>query len=114
VVQPLSWRLADALYREAAAISSGMRLVVERVDELVVFTLHVARGARAELMGDFTEWQAVALTRVEAGRYQYVVRLPTGLYRFNIRVDGGSWIVPAGVDVVNDEFGGQAGVLVVP
>lgn len=114
VVQPLSWRLTDALSREAAAIGGGMRMVIERVEDLHVLTVHATRATRVEVMGDFTEWQPVVMARVEAGRFEFAIRLPSGMHRFNVRLDGGPWRVPPGVDVADDEFGGEVGVVVVP
>jgi hypothetical protein len=43
-----------------------------------------------------------------------VLGLSRGTYRFNIRIDGGNWIVPAGVSRLADEFGGDVGLLRVP
>jgi hypothetical protein len=39
--------------------------------------------------------------------------LAPGTYRFNIRVDGGAWVVPVGVTRLADEFGGTVGLLTV-
>jgi hypothetical protein len=37
-----------------------------------------------------------------------------GLYRIDVRVDGGAWTVPPGLAAVPDDFGGEVGLLVVP
>jgi hypothetical protein len=31
----------------------------------------------------------------------------------NVRVDGGSWIVPPGLTTMSDDFAGEVGVLVI-
>ena len=71
--------------------------------------LHVrAEGARkVEVRGDFTDWEPVLVTA--AG-----ILLTPGPHLLEIRVDGGPWVVPAGATTVQDEFGGEAGLIVVP
>jgi hypothetical protein len=95
-------RLADA------------RVTVEQLDGLPILVVHVSGARRVEVMGDFTDWQPVALTAAGSGRFQYALSLPSGMLRFNLRLDGGPWGVPAGAGVAPDEFGGSVGVLVVP
>lgn len=69
-----------------------------------------------EVSGDFTDWEPVALTAGAPGQGEWLVTLPlkAGTYRFNVRVDGGEWTVPAGVTAMTDEFGGRVGLLTVP
>lgn len=71
-------------------------------------------AARVELMGDLTGWAPVELRR-DGGRW-WVIELDAvpGLHELTLRVDGGPWVVPPGLPVSRDEFGGTAGVLVVP
>ncbi|HEX6307089.1 MAG TPA: glycogen-binding domain-containing protein [Longimicrobiales bacterium] len=78
-------------------------------------TLRVlAPGARTvELMGDFTDWQPVALTRVGHGAWEIRLPLSPGVHRVNVRIDGGDWTVPAGARAEPSEFGGVVGVVVV-
>ncbi len=72
-----------------------------------------ARDARTvEIAGDFTEWVPVELRR-ERGRWVIDWPLEPGTYRCNIRIDGGPWTVPDGLPSVQDDFGGEVGVLVV-
>ncbi len=74
-----------------------------------------APGARAvEIMGDFTDWQPVTLTRATRDRWEVVCSLPPGARRLTVRVDGGPWRAPAGTTRVVDEFGAEVGILVVP
>lgn len=73
-----------------------------------------APGARTvELMGDFTDWQPVALMRGDVGAWETRLPLAAGVHRVNVRIDGGGWIVPAGARPESSEFGGQVGVVVV-
>ena len=100
--------------REAPATTEPAVVAMERDGDLAVPVLR-ADGARlVELMGDFTGWQPVALAAGSDGRWRYEAGLPTGMYRFNVRLDGGPWGVPAGVPTADDEFGSSVGVLVVP
>jgi len=40
--------------------------------------------------------------------------LPAGAHRIAVRVNGGPWRAPRGLAPVNDDFGGKAGVVVIP
>jgi hypothetical protein len=71
------------------------------------------RATSVEIMGDFTDWQPVALV-FAGGKWQFAGPLPSGLRRFNVRVDGGPWSVPLGATVVQDDFDQTVGTLVVP
>lgn len=71
-------------------------------------------GARsAAVMGDFTDWEPVALHRTPDGRWALVVRLDAGVHRINLRTDGGTWRAPPTLTSVPDGFGGRVGLLVV-
>jgi hypothetical protein len=89
-------------------------VAVERLDGLAVLVVRASGASRVEVMGDFTDWQPVALAASGAGRYRYALGLPAGMHRFNLRLDGGPWGVPLGAGSVADEFGGSVGVLIVP
>ena len=74
-----------------------------------------APGARlVEVSGDFTDWNPVALAADTSGTWVMSVPLRQGTYRFNVRLDGGEWMAPAGATRISDEFGGEVGLLVVP
>ena len=99
---------------ESAGRLESARVTVEQLDGLPILVVHVSGARRVEVMGDFTDWQPVALAAAGKGRFQYALSLPAGMLRFNVRVDGGPWGVPAGAGVAADEFDGSVGVLVVP
>ena len=77
------------------------------------FRIQAAGARHVEMMGDFTEWQPVALGR--AGEDVFEVTLPVGpgVHRFNVRADGGEWTVPLGFASQSDDFGGVSGILVI-
>lgn len=78
-------------------------------------TLRVqAPGARSvELMGDFTDWQPVALRPLEDGMWELTLELTPGVYRVNVRLGGGPWLVPLGTRGEEGDFGEPVGVVVV-
>jgi hypothetical protein len=75
--------------------------------------VHAPDAAVVEVMGDFTDWEPVVL-KAAGGRWRFDARLPSGVRRLNVRVNGGPWVVPAGASVVQDEFGAIVGMVVVP
>ncbi len=89
------------------------RVAVEQIEGVSMLTVRAA-AERVEVMGDFTDWKPVVLTRSVPGRFVCPTALPPGMLRFNVRLDGGAWGVPLGAVVAADDFGGAVGVLVVP
>jgi hypothetical protein len=67
-----------------------------------------------QLVGDWTNWTPVPMERDAGGSWVLRVHLPTGVYRFNLIVEGEQWIVPPGVTWVDDGFGDRSGLLIVP
>jgi hypothetical protein len=86
-------------------------LVIER-DRTV--EIREPPGSRVEVMGDFTEWRPVLCPEISPGVFALAVPRTHGLYRIDVRVDGGAWTVPPGLAAVPDDFGGEVGLLVVP
>jgi hypothetical protein len=80
----------------------------------MAFVIHAPGATLVEVTGDFTNWEPVRLTPADAGAWTAVLPLSRGSYRFNVRIDGGDWIVPQGVSHLADEFGGDVGLLRVP
>ena len=66
-----------------------------------------------EMTADFTDWQPIALRRVDQDIWEVTVRVTSGVHRVNVRLNGGPWIVPRGLREEADEFWGSVGVLVV-
>jgi hypothetical protein len=95
---------------------AGVSVAVEQLDGIAILVVRVPAGGarRVEVMGDFTDWQPIALAPSGEGRYRFALGLPAGVHRFNLRVDGGPWGVPDGAGRAPDEFGGSVGVVVVP
>jgi hypothetical protein len=80
----------------------------------VRFRIQAPGATRVELMGDFTDWQAVVLDRQGSSEWTATLTASPGLHRMNLRIDGGPWTVPAGIATVRDEFSGVVGIITVP
>jgi hypothetical protein len=78
-----------------------------------VLLVRAPGAALVEVMGDFTDWQAVVLTRV-GDVWRLDTHLAAGLRRLNVRVDGAAWSVPMGATLTHDDFGATVGTIVVP
>jgi hypothetical protein len=73
-----------------------------------------ASGAnQVDVMGDFTDWEAQPMSR-NGTVFERVVTLASGSHRLLLRIDGGAWRTAANTPAVDDDFGGKAGLLVVP
>jgi hypothetical protein len=76
-------------------------------------TILVPRVASVELAADFTDWQPVRLQPAGRDTWRLDLALAPGVYRLNIRIDGGPWTVPRGATAQVDEFGSVVGLVVV-
>lgn len=84
-----------------------------RANGRVSLSVRAAPARTVEIMGDFTDWQPIALRRTASDRWAVSLAIPPGVHRFNLRVDGGRWGVPASVTAVTDEFNGSVGIVVI-
>jgi hypothetical protein len=84
--------------------SSGALLVVRVVAD---------DAAQVELAGSFSDWKPVPLTRTTDG-WEAEIALPPGSHRVAVRINGGHWQAPRGTARVKDDYGGSAGLIVVP
>jgi hypothetical protein len=114
----LSSQIARTLTRssdEHATLVPGQARIEVRSVDGGAFTLRVrAPGAESvDLAGDFTDWNPVALTRVNGDVWEVQLPGAPGLYRVNVRLNQGDWMVPRGLRAAEDEFGGLVGILVI-
>lgn len=83
----------------------------DAVRELIV----TAPGARqVDVQGELTGWVPLPLRQLPDGRWVLRLRLAPGPQRLVVRLDGGPWIVPAGTTRLEDEFGSESGLIVIP
>jgi hypothetical protein len=70
---------------------------------------------RVEIAGDFTTppWEPIRLDR-EGPFFVARLRLNSGKYRISVRVNEGEWRAPRNLARVRDDFGGEAGIVVIP
>jgi hypothetical protein len=66
-----------------------------------------------EVAGDFSGWNPIPLVR-ESGVLVGRVRLAPGKYHVAVRVNLGEWRSPRNLARVPDEYGGEAGIVIVP
>lgn len=98
--------------RRAAAAPASLEPPPAAPGQAVV-RLSVAEHPGAPfVLGDFTGWEPVEMTR--AGEF-WEARLPAapGVYRYGFRTAGGEWFVPASLPQADDGMGGKSAVLVV-
>ena len=70
-------------------------------------------SSRVEVAGTFSNWAPVQLNRV-GDAWEAEIALPPGRHRVAVRINGGPWQAPRGTARVRDEYGGEAGLVVVP
>jgi len=91
------------------------RLEVQpNLDGTVRIVVYALARATVEVAADFTDWQPLTLRRVDEVMWESALRIPSGVHRVNVRIDGGTWTVPAGTTRAVDEFGGEVGIVAVP
>jgi hypothetical protein len=79
----------------------------------VTLRVNAPRAQLVEVSGDFTSWEPVRLEPASNGWWAVTLPISPGKYQMNLRLDGGSWLVPPGLLSMLDEFGGTVGLLVV-
>ncbi|HEY0970810.1 MAG TPA: glycogen-binding domain-containing protein [Gemmatimonadales bacterium] len=87
--------------------------VVETAGGGITIRLTLPGARSAEIMGDFTDWEPVALRPVGDDVWAVTVLMEPGVHRLNLRTDGGDWRVPPDLTAVDDGFGGKVGLVVV-
>ncbi len=84
------------------------------IDGTVRVVVYALARATVEVAGDFTDWQPVTLRHADDDMWECALRIPSGVHRINVRIDGGAWTAPAGTPRAADEFGGEVGIVAVP
>jgi hypothetical protein len=76
-------------------------------------TIRAPGAARVEIASDVTAWQPIPMRRLRDDLWAVELSLAAGVHQVSLRTDGGSWIAPAGLIPVDDDFGGSAGAFVI-
>lgn len=85
---------------------------VERVSASEVrVSFTVVNAETLAIAGEWNAWTPVPLSRVAGNRWEAILSLPPGLYRFALVKDGETWMVPDGIATMPDDFGGEVGLL---
>jgi hypothetical protein len=79
-----------------------------------VIRVRAAGARRVEIMGDFTDWQAVPMVLGPLNEWELTLSVEAGVHRFNLRVDGRDFLVPVNMGQATDEFAGRVAVVVLP
>jgi len=66
-----------------------------------------------EVMGDFSDWTPLTLTRRGRDLWELALPLAAGVHSINVRVDGGPWAPPPGLPTIRDGFNGEVGLVVI-
>jgi hypothetical protein len=91
-------------YATVTQKSSGALLLVRVVAD---------DSSSVEVAGTFSNWAPVQLARV-GDAWEAEIALPPGRHRVAVRINGGPWQAPRGTARIRDEYGGEAGLIVVP
>lgn len=95
-------QIARAILETSAAGGGELVVQVFAADTMLV-----------EVAGDFSGWEPIPLVRRE-GFLEGRVRLAPGKYRVAVRVNLGEWRAPRNLPRVTDDYGGEAGIVIVP
>jgi hypothetical protein len=88
---------------EAKPSSEGLQRIIVRV----------ARVEQVEVMGDFSDWSPMSMTRRGRDLWEIALPLNPGRHQINIRTDNGKWVAPPGLPKSTDNFSGEVGILIV-
>jgi hypothetical protein len=121
---PLLRRDARALADDRGGTAAATAVPDLRGEEIVVqrragrgevtLTVLAPATARVEVATSADGWTPRQLTTHDGRAFVDRFTVPTGPHRVALRIDGGPWRAPRGLVAVPDDFGGHAGVLVVP
>jgi hypothetical protein len=105
-------RVSRALPPELQPVAVGFELKQLDPGQYRV-AVRAPRARVVELTGDFTSWQPVALQRGHGDWWETTLSITPGTHQVNVRINGERWIAPPGATVVDDDFAGVVGVIVV-
>jgi len=99
-----------ALPRATLVKSFEMHPLATGMHKLII---RVGGVETVDVMGDFSDWSPLTLTRRGRDTWELSIPLSAGMHEINVRVDGGPWMAPPGVPTMRDNFNGDVGMIVV-
>lgn len=75
--------------------------------------IHVGGVENVEVMGDFSDWTPLTVTRRGRDLWELSLPLSPGVHQINVRVDGGPWMAPPGMPTMHDSYDRDVGLIVV-
>jgi hypothetical protein len=93
----------------------GDEVLLQRTEGQGVITISIIAPANAvvDIAVSSTDWTPVRMART-GDAFVHRLTLASGPHRIAVRINGGAWRAPRGLAPVNDEFGGKAGMVVIP
>jgi Glycogen recognition site of AMP-activated protein kinase len=110
----LGVRFGSTRATRVAAARRFAALVPERRGDSVVVQFRFHGVQTVAIAGDWNTWEPSPLRVVGDDVWEGTMVLASGMYHFNLLVDGQTWVVPNGVATVPDGLGGMVAVLIVP
>lgn len=92
---------------------AAIRFVAGQNGRTISFRVLAPLARSVELAGDFTGWEPLRMVPSGDGWWMAMRKLSAGKYQMNLRLDGGQWVAPPGLLIMQDEFGGSVGLLIV-
>ncbi len=90
--------------------SFDLRPAEQGLEKIVI---HVGGVETVEVMGDFSDWTPLTVTRHGRDLWELALPLSPGVHQINVRVDDGPWMAPPGLPTMHDSYDRDVGLLVV-
>ena len=90
--------------RQAASVTANVSPFATRIDRhatggaTVTVRVDAPVGASVEFAGSFNDWASLPMTRI-GNAFELTVELPRGTHRLAVRVNGGEWKAPTGLQM---------------
>ena len=97
----------------AVPVGEASLLVVPGGGGTSVVRVHAPGAQRVELMSDVTGWTPVVLER-RGDHWEARLTIASGSHHVVVRIDGGQWVPPANLSVIDDDLGSRVGLIVIP
>ncbi|MGQ0639726.1 MAG: glycogen-binding domain-containing protein [Gemmatimonadaceae bacterium] len=94
-----------------AGVTNIREVVLDDAPDGAYLQLRIS-GEVVEVAGDFSGWQPLPMVQ-RNGLWRLPSHLPPGVYRFVVRVDGSEWRPAYGLHRMQDDFGGEVGVVTI-